>query len=48
MTLILEGVRQGFVGDVTWDDTWPAYLAVGGLMAVFGMLAMRGMARTGG
>ena len=48
VTLVLEGIRQGFVGDVTWGDTWPAYLAVGGLIAVLGTFAMRGMARTGG
>jgi ABC-2 type transport system permease protein len=47
VTHVLEGVRQGFVGDVTWDSTWPAYLALLGLLAVFGALATRGMHRTG-
>jgi ABC-2 type transport system permease protein len=47
VTHVLEGVRQGFVGDVTWDSTWPAYVALVGLLAVFGALATRGMHRTG-
>jgi ABC-type polysaccharide/polyol phosphate export permease len=47
VTLILEGVRQGFVADVTWADTWPAYLAAFGLVAVLGALAVRGMRRIG-
>lgn len=45
VTLVLEGVRQGFVGEVTWADTWPAYLALAGMLAVFGGLAVRGMRR---
>ena len=47
VTYVLEGVRQGFVGTVNWGDTWPALLAVGGLLMVFGALAVRGMRRTG-
>jgi len=47
VTYVLEGVRQGFVGTVTWNDTWPALLAVGGLLMFFGVLAIRGMRRTG-
>jgi ABC-type multidrug transport system permease subunit len=47
VTLVLEGVRQGFVGGVTWGDTWPAMLAVSGLLALLGALAIRGMRRTG-
>ena len=34
MTQILEAVRQGFVGDVTWADTWPGLLALAGLGVV--------------
>lgn len=45
VTRVLEGVRQGFVGSVTWADTWPALLALAGLMAAFGALALRGMRR---
>jgi ABC-type multidrug transport system permease subunit len=47
MTHVLEGVRQGFTGDVTWAMTWPALLAVTGLVAAFGALALRGMRRQG-
>lgn len=47
VTQILEGVRQGFVGDVTWAGTWPALLAVFGLIAVLGTLASRGLRRYG-
>jgi ABC-2 type transport system permease protein len=47
VTHVLEGVRQGFVGDVTWATTWPALLAVAGLVTAFGALAVRGMGRQG-
>ncbi len=47
VTLILEGVRQGFVGDVTWADTWPAFLSLAGLLAIFGALAVRSLRRYG-
>ena len=30
VTQILEAVRQGFVGEVTWADTWPGLLALAG------------------
>ncbi|CAB4874043.1 MAG: hypothetical protein F2799_04520 [Actinobacteria bacterium] len=44
---VLTGVRQGFIGSVTWADTWPAYVAGFGLLAVLGTFAVRGMRRTG-
>jgi ABC-type multidrug transport system permease subunit len=47
VTHVLEGVRQGFVGGVTWHSTWPALLAIAGLLVVFGGLAIRGMRRVG-
>jgi ABC-type multidrug transport system permease subunit len=47
VTLVLAGIRQGFVGDVTWHDTWPAFVAIGGMLAVLGTLAMRRMDRMG-
>jgi ABC-type multidrug transport system permease subunit len=47
VTYVLEGIRQGFVGEVTWADTWPAYAAVAGLLLVLGGLAVRGMRRIG-
>ncbi len=47
VTHVLEGVRQGFVGDVTWAQTWPALVSIVALVAVFGALAVRGMRRQG-
>ena len=46
VTEVLEAARQGFVGAVTWSDTWPGLLALGGLLAVLGALALREMCRT--
>jgi ABC-2 type transport system permease protein len=43
VTDILEGARQGFVGDVTWADTWPALLAVAGLATLTAVVALRAM-----
>ena len=45
-TQIVESARQGFVGTVTWGDTWPGLLALAGLMAVLAAFALRGMRRT--
>lgn len=45
VTLVLAGVRQGFVGNVTWGDTWPALLAITGMVTVLGALAIRGLQR---
>lgn len=47
VTQVVEAVRQGFVGDVTWGDTWPGLVALVGLSLVLGTLALRGMSRTG-
>jgi len=47
VTMILEAVRQGFVGDVTWADTWPGLLSLAGIGAVMVVLALRGLRRTG-
>jgi ABC-2 type transport system permease protein len=47
VTQVLEGARQGFVGTVTWHDTWPAFAAILGLQLLFGSLAVRGMRRYG-
>jgi len=46
VTYVLEGVRQGFVGDVTWADTWPALVSLAGLLLVLGAFALRAMRRT--
>ena len=45
VTQVLEAARQGFVGDVTWADTWPGLLALAGLAAVLSYFALRGMRR---
>jgi ABC-2 type transport system permease protein len=46
VTQILEAARQGFIGSVTWSDTWPGLLALAGLLALLSALALRGMRRT--
>jgi ABC-2 type transport system permease protein len=45
VTQIIETIRQGFVGDVTWADTWPGLLALAGLLALVGTRALRGLQR---
>lgn len=45
VTQVFAGVRQGFVGEVTWGDTWPAVLALAGMGLAFGALAARGLRR---
>ena len=44
-TQILEMARQGFLGSVTWHDTWPGLLALAGLITVLATFALRGMRR---
>jgi len=46
VTQILEAARQGFIGSVTWSDTWPGLLSLAGLLALLSALALRGMRRT--
>jgi len=45
-TQIVDAARQGFVGTVSWDETWPGLLALAGLAALLVALALRGMRRT--
>jgi ABC-2 type transport system permease protein len=47
VTHVLAGARQGFLGHVSWADTWPALLSVAGLLALFGAFALRGITRVG-
>jgi ABC-type multidrug transport system permease subunit len=42
---VVQGTRQGFVGDVTWAGTWPAFAALFGLIALFFALALRSLRR---
>ena len=46
VTQVVEAARQGFVGGVSWAETWPGVLALAGLLAVLGTLALREMRRT--
>ena len=46
VTQILEAARQGFVGGVSWAETWPGVLALLGLLLLLGALALREMRRT--
>ena len=46
VTQVLEAARQGFVGSVSWAETWPGVLALVGMLAVLGTLALREMRRT--
>jgi ABC-type multidrug transport system permease subunit len=45
VTQVVEAARQGFVGPVTWGDTWPGYVALFGLAAILSYFALRGMRR---
>jgi ABC-type multidrug transport system permease subunit len=46
LTEVVEAARQGFVGAVTWADTWPGIVALLGLLVTLGALALREMRRT--
>jgi ABC-2 type transport system permease protein len=46
VTHVVEAARQGFVGGVSWGETWPGLLAMAGLLVVLGALALREMRRT--
>jgi ABC-2 type transport system permease protein len=45
ITNILRMARQGFVGDVTWHDTWPGLLAITSLVGALGAVALRDLRR---
>jgi ABC-2 type transport system permease protein len=46
VTHVIEAARQGFVGGVSWADTWPGLVALGALLAVLAPWALREMRRT--
>jgi ABC-2 type transport system permease protein len=46
VTQVIDAVRQGYIGSVTWADTWPGIVTMIALIAVMGALALRGMRRT--
>ena len=43
MTNVLALARQGFLGEVTWAQTWPGLLSLAGMIAVTLLFASRGM-----
>lgn len=45
VTQVIDGTRQGFVGEVSWSDTWPALLVVASMISLFGALALRELRR---
>ena len=45
VTQVLEMARQGFIGDVSWEDTWPGLVVIAGLLTLLTFLALRGMRR---
>ncbi|MGZ5419750.1 MAG: ABC transporter permease [Solirubrobacterales bacterium] len=45
LTQVLEAARQGFIGSVSWADTWPGLLALAGIVTVLTLVALRGMRR---
>lgn len=47
ITQVLEAVRQGFVGGVTWAETWPGLVVIAALGALLVTLALRGLVRMG-
>ena len=40
VTYVLQGIRQGFIHDTGWGHTWPAILAVIGLLLAMGGFAL--------
>lgn len=46
VTQVLDAARQGFVGAVSWGETWPGLVAVGALLALLGALSLREMHRS--
>jgi ABC-2 type transport system permease protein len=46
MTHVIEAARQGFLGGVSWSETWPGLVSATGLFLVVGALALREMRRT--
>lgn len=43
MTEILQLSRQGFLGEVTWETTWPGLLALSAASLLLGLFAHRGI-----
>jgi ABC-2 type transport system permease protein len=43
VTQVLDLARQGFLGEVSWGDTWPGLLALAGMIVALFLFAARGM-----
>jgi ABC-2 type transport system permease protein len=43
VTKVLEMARQGFIGGVSWGDTWPGLVVIAGLLALLTAWALREM-----
>jgi ABC-2 type transport system permease protein len=43
VTYVLQLARQGFLGGMSWSDTWPGLLALAGMLAFLTAFAGRGM-----
>jgi len=46
VTRVVDAARQGFLGAVTWAETWPAILVLAGLIALLVAWSLREMRRT--
>jgi ABC-2 type transport system permease protein len=46
VTQVMDAARQGFIGSVTWAETWPGVVALAALLALLGAWALREMRRT--
>ncbi len=46
VTQVIDAARQGFVGGVSWAETWPGIVALAGLLLVLGAWALHEMRRT--
>ena len=43
ITNVLELARQGFLGEITWDTTWPGLVSLAGMTLVLALFATRGL-----
>jgi ABC-2 type transport system permease protein len=47
MSKVVEAVRQGFVGHLSWAITWPALVVLGAMIAALSGLALWILERSG-
>jgi ABC-2 type transport system permease protein len=45
VTYVLQLARQGFLGGISWSDTWPGLAALAGMLVLLTTFAGRGMRR---